>query len=78
MGKIDFNKSENPKKSKNHVPWMNDEYKLLKRQLNISRKKYQEAIKSNVNENIKTNMRDKYFEDRRNYHKLYRKQERAY
>ena len=78
MGKIDFNKSENPQKGKNHVPWRNDECKLLKRQLNISRKKYQEAIKSNANENIKTNMRDKYFEDRRNYHKLYRKQERAY
>ena len=38
MGKIDFNKSENPQKSKNHVPWMNDECRLLKRQLNISRK----------------------------------------
>ena len=29
-------------------------------------------------ENIKTSMSDKYFEDRRNYHKLYRKQERAH
>ena len=57
---------------------MNDECKLLKRQLNISRKKYPEAIKSNANENIKTNMRGKYFWDRRNCHKLYRKQERAY
>ena len=38
MGKIDFNKSENPQKSKNRFPWMNDECKLLKRQLNISRK----------------------------------------
>ena len=78
MGKIDFNKSENPQKSKNHVPWMNDECKLLKRQLNISRKKYQEAIKSNANENIKTNIRDNFFCLQNTYHKLYRKQERSY
>ena len=32
----------------------------------------------NANELIKTNLRDKYFENRRNYHKLSRKQERMY
>ena len=35
---------------------MNDECKLSKRQLNSSRKKYQEAIRSHVKENIKTNL----------------------
>ena len=78
MEKIDFNKTGKTKNIKNHVPWMNDECKLLKRQLNSSRKKYQEAIRSNTDEHIKTNLRDKYFENRRNYHKVCRKQERAY
>ena len=37
---------------------MNEEFKLLKHQLNPSRKKYQEAIESNT-EHIKTNVQDK-------------------
>ena len=79
MGKVHFiKKLKNPRKNKNHVPWMNDECKLSKRQLNSSGKKYQEAITSNVKENIKTNLRDKYFENRRNYHRTCRKHERAY
>ena len=57
---------------------MNDECKLVKRQLSSSRKKYQEAIKSITDEHIKTNLRDKYFENRRNCHKVCRKQERTY
>ena len=78
IGKVDRNKLKNPGENKNHVPWMNDECKLSKRKLNSSRKKYQEAIRSNVKESIKTNLRDKYFENRRSYHKICRKQERAY
>ena len=53
MEKIDFNKTGKTKNIRNHVPWMNDECKLLKRQLNSSRKKYQEAIKSNTDEHKK-------------------------
>ena len=50
----------------------------FKRQTEFIQKKYQEAIKLNANELIKTNLRDKYFENKRNYHKLSRKQERMY
>ena len=57
---------------------MNDDCKILKRELNSSRKKYQEAMKSNAGDDFKTDLEDKYFENRRNYRKLCRKQERAY
>ena len=43
MEKLDFNKTGKTKNIKNHVPWMNSECKLIKRQLTSSRKKYQEA-----------------------------------
>ena len=63
--KIGINKKGNHKK----VPWMNEECKALKGQLNSARKRYQESIRIHSDAKKQAEFRDAYFNERRNYHK---------
>ena len=54
---------------------MNEECKALKGQLNSARKRYQESIRIHSDAKKQAELRDAYFNERRNYHKKCRKLE---
>ena len=74
--KIKTDKSKHQKISKKFVPWMDYDCKQLKCELKASRKQYQEAIKLDFENSLRLTLRDSYLKNRRNYHKLCRKEER--
>ena len=74
FGKVGINKKGKHKK----VPWTNEECKALKGQLNSARKRYQESIRIHSDAKMQAELRDAYFNERRNYHKKCRKLERSY
>ena len=78
-GKTNFGKVGINKKGKHEkVPWMNEECKALKGQLNSARKRYQESICIHSDAKKQAELRDAYFNERRNYHKKCGKLERSY
>ena len=48
---------------------MNEECKALKGQLNSARKRYQESIRIHSDAKKQAELKDAYFNERRNYHK---------
>ena len=48
---------------------MNKECKTLKSQLNVARQKYQESIRLNKSEQMKSDLRDTYFSKKKIYQK---------
>ena len=69
FGKVGINKKGKHKK----VPWMNEECKAQS-----ARKRYQESIRIHSDARKQAELRDAYFDERRNHHKKCRKLERSY
>ena len=78
---IKFRTDDNTRQKRHNLaPWMDENCKRAKKELNIARKKYQELLKSKGSNDITNtdNLRMQYFEKRRMYHSVCKKTDNAF